>query len=101
MNRRPCRPQNLLALRGSVATALMFLSCPAVAFYAEVKPALKIGVDCIGQVTLLAPKLKACTIGGARSRIWCPNGRMFEGSIERDGPQSALARSLCNMTQVP
>jgi hypothetical protein len=89
------------ALRYPVAGA-MLLSChPAAAFYAEVKPSLKVGVDCVERVSLLAPKLTACPIAGTKTRIWCPNGQMFEGKIENGGPASALARSLCNMTQVP
>lgn len=84
------------------AAGVLLLSChPAVAFYVEVKPTLKVGVDCIERVSLLAPRLTACTIAGTKKRIWCPNGQMFEGKIEDGGPPSALARSLCNMTQVP
>jgi hypothetical protein len=91
----------LVALRYSIAAALLLLSHPAAALYAEVKPALKVGVDCIAPVSLLAPKLTACTIAGTRLRIWCPNGQVFEGAVEHGGPPSALARSLCNMSQVP
>jgi len=87
--------------RCAIAAALMLLSHPAAAFYAEVTPTLKVGVDCVGQVSLLAPKLTACTIPGAKMRIWCPNGRMFEGATEQGGPAASLARSLCEMSQVP
>ena len=90
-----------VVLRYAMATALLLLSHPALAFYAEVKPTLKSGVDCVGQVSLLAPKLTTCAIAGPKMRIWCPNGQMFEGEIERGGPAASLARSLCNMTQVP
>ena len=33
----------------SIAAALLLLSHPAAALYAEVKPTLKVGVDCIAQ----------------------------------------------------
>ncbi len=93
----------LVTLPFAMAAAL-FLWChdPALAFYSEVKPTLKTGADCVGQVSLLAPKLTACTVAGPKMRIWCPNGQMFEGEIERGGgPAAALARSLCNMSQIP
>jgi len=89
------------ALRIAMAAALLILCHPALAFYAEVKPALKTGADCIGATSQLAPKLTACTIADARMRIWCPSGQMFEGEIERGGSSPSLARSLCNMNQIP
>jgi hypothetical protein len=86
----------------AMAALPLLLSNPALAFYAEVKPTLKSGADCVGQVSMLAPKLTACTVAGPKMRIWCPNGQMFEGEIERGGgPAAALARSLCNMSQIP
>ena len=95
------RVAGTLALRYSAACVLLLSCHPAVALYAEVRPTLKVGVDCIGRVSLLAPKLSTCAIADTKLRIWCPNGQMFEGAIEQGGPQSSLARSLCNMTQVP
>ena len=90
-----------VAVRCSIAAALLLLSHPAAALYAEVKPGVSVGLDCIASVSLLAPKLRTCAIAEAKMRIWCPNGQVFEGSLEHGGPSSALARSLCNMTQVP
>jgi len=93
--------RGFVALRYSTAAALLLLSHPAAALYAEVKPVVKVGADCIAPVSVLAPKLTACTIAGTKLRIWCPNGQVFDGVIEHGGPPSALARSLCNMSQVP
>ena len=93
--------RGLVALRYSIAAALLLVSHPAAALYAEVKPTVKVGVDCIAPVSLLAPKLATCAIAAAKARVWCPNGQVFEGEMEHGGPPSALARSLCNMTQVP
>lgn len=90
-----------LALACATAGVLLAWSGPAAAIYAEVKPPLKVGVDCVGSISTLAPKLSACTVAGTKMRLWCPNGQMFEGTVEQGGPQAALARSLCNMTQVP
>ena len=87
--------------RCAVAAALTLLAHPAAAFYAEVKPAVTVGLDCVGQPNLLAPKLTVCAIAGARTRVWCPNGQLFEGASEGRDLAAALARSLCNMAQVP
>ena len=85
-----------------VTVGALMLSCyPAAALYAEIKPPEKVGVGCIGGVSLLAPELSACTIAGMKARIWCPNGQMFEGTMDQGGPQIAIARSLCQMSQVP
>ena len=93
--------RGLVALRYAIVAALLSVSHPAAALYAEVKPAVKVGVDCVAPVSRLAPKLTACAIAGTKLRIWCPNGQVFEGEMEHGGPPSALARSLCNLSQVP
>ena len=95
------RAAGVLSLCCPVAGVLLLSCDPAGAFYAQVKPTLKVGVDCIERVSVLAPKLTACPIEGTKMRLWCPNGQMFEGKIETGGLPPALARSLCNMTQVP
>lgn len=86
--------------RATIAAALIFLSHPAVALYAQVKPTLKVGADCVGQLSPLAPKLMVCAITSTRTRIWCPNGEMYEGTTEQGGLAASLARSLCDMAQV-
>lgn len=87
--------------RCAIVAGFVLLSHPAAAFYSQVKPSLKVGVDCVGQISLLAPRLRACAIAGSRTRIWCPDGKMFEGESEERGAPAALARSLCNLSQVP
>ena len=86
-------------LRCLLAAALVLSCSPASALYAEAKKSVKFGADCVGALSTLAPKLGTCTIAGAKVRIWCPNGQMFEG--EQDQPQVSLIRSICNMSQVP
>jgi len=96
------RGARILALScGALAAFLISVPDPAAAFYSEVKPSVKVGIDCVGQVSTLAPKVTACTIAGTKMRIWCPNGQMFEGAVEQVGPAVSLARSLCGMSQVP
>lgn len=85
-------------LRYSIA-ALILLCSPASALTNMQKPGVKVGADCIGPMSTLAPKLATCTIAGAKMRIWCPNGEMFERV--QDQPHQSLVRSLCNVLQVP
>jgi hypothetical protein len=88
--------------RFAIAVGMILSSQAASAFfYSEVKPAVKVGVDCVGKTSLLAPQVTACTTARAKTRIWCPNGQMFEGPTEDRAPAASLARSLCNMAQVP
>jgi hypothetical protein len=86
-------------LRYALAAALVLSCSPASALFTEAKKSVKFGSDCIGPMSVLAPKLGTCTIAGTKMRIWCPNGRMFEG--EQDQPHVSLVRSLCNLLQVP
>lgn len=85
----------------AIVVVFMILSGPAAAFYSQVTPSLKVGIDCLGHPSLLAPKLTACAIPGSKTRIWCPDGRMFEGASEQRDPAASIARSLCGMAQVP
>ena len=85
----------------AIVAGFFFLSSPAAAFFSLVEPSLKVGADCLERVSLLAPKLTTCAVAGARTRIWCPDGKMCEGPSEDRGVAAALARSLCNMAQLP
>lgn len=96
-----CGAKALVVSCGALAATLIGMLDPAAAFYSEVKPSVKVGIDCVGRVSILAPKVTACTIVGTKMRIWCPNGQMFEGAVEQVGPAASLARSLCGMSQVP
>jgi hypothetical protein len=86
-------------LRYAIAAALVLWLSPASALVTTAKKSVKLGADCIGPVSMLAPKLGTCTIAGAQMRIWCPNGEMLERA--QDQPHVSLVRSLCNMLQVP
>jgi hypothetical protein len=78
---------------------LMLLYAPAVAQVTEVAKDIKFGQGCIGPITTLAPKFGTCTIAESVFRVWCPSGRVYD----RRGlpPQSSIARSICNLSQVP
>ena len=79
----------LIALSSSSAFALQTI----------VDKGTKIGSGCVGPVVSVAPKLGTCAIVGSKTRIWCPNGQIFDDESVKS-PVS-LARSLCNLTQVP
>jgi hypothetical protein len=84
-------------LRILIAAGLVCLSSACFAQVQEVKPT-KFGGGCESQATSLGPKLGTCVISINKSRVWCPDGKVFE----RAGPevQPALARSICGLNQV-
>jgi hypothetical protein len=82
-----------------VAIALLLSVAPAYAFPTGVQKGLKLGTGCVGATSTLARKLGTCTISGGKSRIWCPNGDIFD--LDEAKASVPLARSLCNLTQIP
>ena len=82
-----------------LATALVLSCTSAFALPSSVEKGLKLGSGCVGPISTLAPKLGTCAVAGARVRIWCPNGNIFD--LDQDNAPVPLARSLCNLTQVP
>ena len=85
-------------LKALLTAALVTLSTAAFAQHVEADKRLKFGAECVGPVTTLAPRLGTCMIIGAKTRIWCPNGRVFDRGGEK--PQSFLVRSICELNQV-
>ena len=85
-------------LRLSIAAALVFMSTSAFAQQIEAVKGIKFGVGCVGPITTFAPRLGSCALDGAKARIWCPNGEIFDRVGEP--PQSYVARSICNLNQV-
>ena len=84
-------------LRMPIIAVLALLSTSASAQVRDAGKGIKFGVGCIGAVSTFAPRLGACVIEGSMSRIWCPNGQVFD----RNGalPQSSIVRSVCNLNQ--
>jgi len=66
-------------------------------FLQETK-AVKVGTGCLEKLQNLEAGLGTCMIETGRSRVWCPNGKVFE----RDGilPDAPLIRSVCGVNQV-
>jgi len=76
------------------------LSCTAAfALPTGVKKGLTLGTGCVGPVSLMAPKLSICAAAGTKTRIWCPNGDIFD--LDEERAAVALVRSLCNLSQIP
>lgn len=84
-------------LRISAIAALMLCSQSAFAQLTEQIKGVKFGVGCVGPVNTPTPRLGTCTIVGSKTRIWCPNGEIFDRAGE---PQSYVVRSICNLNQV-
>jgi hypothetical protein len=81
-----------------LAAAIALASSSAVALQTAVPKGTKLGTGCVGPIVSAAPKLAICPIADSKTRIWCPNGDIFD---DGDGRSSVpLARSLCNLSQV-
>jgi hypothetical protein len=84
-------------LRMSAIAILALLGPSALAQTTEPIKDVKFGDGCLGPVSTLGPRFGTCAIVGSRTRIWCPNGDIFN----RAGvPQSSIVRSICNLNQV-
>jgi hypothetical protein len=82
-----------------LAALVALSSSSAFALQTIVDKSTKIGGGCAGPVVSAAPKLKTCAVAGSKTRIWCPNGQIFDD--EGAKTSISLVRSLCNLTQVP
>jgi hypothetical protein len=84
-------------LRMSMAAVLIVLSTSVFAQPMDEMKGIKLGVGCTSPVTQFSRGLATCP-AGSRSRVWCPNGQIFE----RDGepPRSYVVRSICNLNQI-
>jgi hypothetical protein len=85
--------------RWFVAAAIALCSTSAFSLQSAVEKGTKLGTGCVGSVRAVAPKLGTCTIVGSKTRIWCPNGEIFDS--DEDKAPIPLVRSLCNLTQIP
>lgn len=83
-----------------LGVAMMALSTSVIA---EEMKGIKVGTGCIGPVTKVAGGITACVIEGAidypKARTWCPNGQIHDRRGEL--PRVSLARSICNLSQIP
>jgi hypothetical protein len=85
-------------LRTSIVAALVVLSTSAFAQQTEMK-GIKFGVGCLSPVTTFAPRFGTCMVDTALSRIWCPNGQIFD-RVEKEPRYSYVARAVCGLNQI-
>jgi hypothetical protein len=86
-------------MRIALTAALVVLSTSAFAQNINEVKGIKYGTGCVGPVNTFAARLGTCVIGDSKSRIWCPNGKIFEQSGQF--PQSSyVVRSICDLNQV-
>ncbi|MEJ0078383.1 MAG: hypothetical protein WDO17_23655 [Alphaproteobacteria bacterium] len=88
-----------MKMRRVLFTAAFILVCTsASALPVALKRGLKVGTDCVGPVSMVAPKLAICAVAGSKTRIWCANGDAFD--LDEEKAPVALVRSLCNLSQI-
>jgi hypothetical protein len=87
-------------MRLLLAAALVLSCSAAFAFPVSAPKGAKVGTACTGPLKTLAPKFSTCAIavGDKKSRVWCPNGAVFD--LDDTPAPLPLARSLCELTQV-
>ena len=86
-------------LRMAIAIALVVLSTPAFAQMIDQVKDIKFGVGCVGPINRFAARLGTCLIDDSKSRVWCPNGKIFD----RSGQflqSSYVVRSMCELNQI-
>ena len=89
-------------LRTLMAATFAFLSTSAFSQMNDEVRSQKFGTGCIGPISAFAPSLGTCSIPNSMSRIWCPNGKMFErkASDYEIVPSSHVVRAICDLNQV-
>lgn len=80
------------------AAVLALTATAAAAPMTEVK-GLRANEGCSQPSTVATEKLRTCPIDATRSRIWCPNGKVFDRDTTELGV--AILRSVCEMNQLP
>jgi hypothetical protein len=87
----------MTSIRVAIAT-LALTTAAAAAPMTEVK-GLRANEGCVAPSTAATEKLRICALADARTRIWCPNGKVFD----RDSPDTGVAvlRSICELNQLP
>ena len=81
-----------------LVVALSLLSSAAFGQFLQEVKAVSFGAGCIAHLKATEGGLGACLTQATRSRVWCPNGKVYE----RDGilPDMSLVRSVCGLNQV-
>jgi hypothetical protein len=86
-------------LRMALAAATLVVSASAFAQEIDEMKGIKYGGGCIGPVSTFAANFGTCDVDGKKSRIWCPNGKIFDRALHF--PQSShVVRAICNLSQI-
>jgi len=56
------------------------------------------GEGCDEPTTKVAKAPAMCPLANSKTRIWCPDGKVFDRD---EMPNPAISRSICNLTQIP
>ena len=84
--------------RLAIAAAMIVASASSFAQDTEKKDHI-FGAGCLGPMNTFAEGLGTCIIDESRSRIWCPNGKIFDRNAR--WPQSSyVVRGVCTLDQV-
>jgi hypothetical protein len=89
-------------LRMVITATFVLLSTSAFSQSNDELRSEKFGAGCIGPISTFAPRLGTCNVAGSMSRIWCPNGKMFQrkASDYEIMPSSYVVRAICDLNQV-
>ena len=85
--------------RLAITAAVVVVSSAACAQSIDEVKDIKFGAGCLGHVNTFAARLGTCIIDGSKSRVWCPNGKIFD----RSGQflqSSYVVRSMCELNQI-
>lgn len=87
----------MMGMRATLAL-LLLTTAAAAAPMTEVK-GLRTNEGCVQPSVAATEKLRTCQLDNARTRIWCPSGKVFD----RDSADIGIAvlRSICEMNQLP
>ena len=82
-----------------LAAALVFASASAFAAPMMEVKGLKPAEGCLKPAKAVTELLKTCPLESTKTRIWCPNGKVFD----RDEVDTGIAvlRSICELNQLP
>ena len=85
-------------LRPLLCVVMLTLSSAAQAQFLQDAKVVKFGSGCSEKIKNGEAGLGVCMISDKRSRVWCPNGKVYE----RDGglPDLSLVRSVCGLNQI-
>ena len=85
-----------------IAAVLLCLAPAAFAAQMEEMKGVKANEGCLEPSKAATGTLKTCPLADERTRIWCPNGRVFDRDA-RDARDIGVAvlRSICEMPQLP